>query len=100
MDFSIPLIQKKFSKTKTVYLNECIDCFFQTELLNDLYLCNKCNFKTYAKKQIMIGELPNILLIHLKRFKNDPKKHKINHKIEFLEQILDLSRYFILITII
>ena len=54
-------------------LEECLETFSKEELLNghNKYTCNVCKKDTTAKKRYFIWEPPSILIIHLKRFKNE-----------------------------
>lgn len=56
-----------------VTLEECLETFSKEELLNghNKYNCDVCKKGTTAKKQYFIWEPPSVLIIHLKRFKNE-----------------------------
>jgi ubiquitin carboxyl-terminal hydrolase 8 len=56
--------------------------------------CPKCKVKRRAKKQLTISRLPEILLIHLKRFYfSGPFRNKIETYVEFPVVGMDMSRY-------
>ena len=71
-------------------LLELFESFASEEKIENESICNKCgNIKyTYQKKDI--HKFPQILIIHIKRFKNETEKNE--EKIEFPENI-DLSKY-------
>jgi len=67
-------------------LNECIQEFSKEEILagDNQYFCEYCNTKTDAIKNIYIWELPDILIIQLKRFKNEGiRTSKTSSKVVF-----------------
>lgn len=77
----------------TVY--DCIDKFIQRETLDgdNMYSCNICNKKCVADKKLSLWNVPNIVIIQLKRFINI--KHpsgnivisKINIPIKYYETL-------------
>jgi len=77
-------------------LEESLDSFVKEELLtgDNQYYCHECKEKVNATKKMHIWSPPNILIIHLKRFKND--KHfttKTSSKVVFPIENLDLKKY-------
>lgn len=56
---------------KNVSLSYCLKKFSTKELLNqnEKFLCESCNTKQVATRQMMIKNRPKLLIIHLKRFK-------------------------------
>ena len=56
---------------KSASLNYCMKKFCTKELLNlgDKFFCDTCQTKQVATRQMMIHNRPQLLLIHLKRFK-------------------------------
>jgi len=77
-------------------LEYCINEFTKEELLtgDNKYKCDKCNKLVDAKKKIYIWDLPEILIIHLKRFKNNGMMiTKTNSKIDFPLENLQLNNY-------
>lgn len=78
-------------------LNECLKEFFKEELLtgNNQYFCEECKTKVDAKKKMFFWELPEILIIQLKRFKNEGRiLSKTNSVVKFPLNDLDLKDYF------
>lgn len=85
-------IPKKINPT----LNECFDLYTQPELLQreNQYFYDKTKTKIDAKREMTFFQLPDILIIHLKRFDNVMRKD--NTFVHFSpSQIVDLSRYVI-----
>ena len=74
--------------------------FLKKEILSDEFHCQKCK-KTDNVRQFSIWRLPNILVIHLKRFcfsgygkfYGGGGGTKLNNKIRFPTKNLDLSDY-------
>lgn len=64
-----------------VLLTECIELFTKTEKLSasDPWYCSKCKKHQQATKKFDLWKLPEILVIHLKRFQYSKYSH---HKIE------------------
>lgn len=58
------------SSKSSIPLSECITNFTKTETLgaNDLWYCPTCKEHKQATKKFDIWDLPNVLIIHLKRF--------------------------------
>jgi ubiquitin carboxyl-terminal hydrolase 8 len=56
-------------------LQECLKHFSEEEELDDKYKCSTCKKMVDAKKKMYIWEPPDVLIIHLKRFKNEITKH-------------------------
>jgi len=52
-------------------ITQCLKQFSATEMLHgrDKFWCDNCNNKQEAQKRIKIKRLPNVLVLHLKRFK-------------------------------
>ena len=59
-------------ENKQTELKDCIKNYFSEELLEgeNKYHCDNCNKKVNALRKNRIFETPNILIIHLKRYKN------------------------------
>lgn len=78
-------------------LTECLDFFIQGDLLegDNKFLCESCNTHVTALKRCCLGDLPNILIIHLKRFDFNLEfmyRSKVNQFCEFPE-FLNLENY-------
>jgi len=87
-------IQTKITGNTT--LIESMNEFTKEEILNgdNQYFCETCNKKVNAKKQIYIWEPPNILIIHLKRFKNERwRTTKTSSTVGFPINDFDINNY-------
>lgn len=78
-------------------LNDCLDGFTSTEKLTDKYKCDKCMVYTEGTKTMSFWNLPEILIIHYKRFKseqthNSVQSRKISAMIEY-PLTLDMTNY-------
>lgn len=74
-------------------IDECIDKYCDVEILNNenkYALSNDSKEKIDAKKHIYFYELPQILIISLKRFRNNIRKNK---DVVILNQELNLDKY-------
>ncbi|MFH4973487.1 hypothetical protein AB6A40_000196 [Gnathostoma spinigerum] len=77
-------------------LVSCLKDFTQEELLDDEVFCKKCNQKTPTTKALSIWRLPDVLIIHFKRFvhveteKRWVKSYKV---VDFPLRNLDLSEW-------
>lgn len=82
-------IPKKINPT----LKECFDIYCDTEILNkeNQYFNDKSKKKIDAKKDITFFKLPDILILHLKRFDNDNRKN--NTFVHYPLDYFDLSCY-------
>ena len=66
------------------------ESFAAEEKIENSCTCNKCGDINYTYQKKDIHKFPQILIIHIKRFKNEVEKNE--EKIEFPEEI-DLSKY-------
>lgn len=98
-DFSIWSKREKdqtcaFNKNEAINLDQCFECFTQTETLKDdnLWYCSSCKEHRAARKTMTIWTCPNILVIHLKRFSYTRwSRNKITALINFPLEGLDIS---------
>ena len=105
----IPERNSRGERGGAVYIEECIEKFVEIEYLDgqdgwySLFLsavelmirnCPKCKCKRRAQKQLTISRLPEILIIHFKRFYyQGPFRNKIDTYVEFPINCMDMSRY-------
>lgn len=78
----------------SVSLENCMCAFFAADYLrgDDMYSCEKCEKLRNGVKQCRLKCLPEILCIHLKRFRHDTLYNtKINTRITFPLRDLDLQ---------
>ncbi|PRP87509.1 ubiquitin domain-containing protein [Planoprotostelium fungivorum] len=78
-------------------INQSLKSFIKGEMLVDdnKYFCDKCNRAVETLKRCVIKDLPNMLLLHLKRFEFDYEKMKhikLNDRCEF-PMVLDMEPY-------
>ena len=82
------------TNSKTITLDDCLKRFTETETLSqeNTWYCSVCQDHKQADKKIQIWELPDILCIHLKRFKNHSMtSDKIDELVEFPISEFDLT---------
>lgn len=77
---------------KNSSLSYCMQRFSVKELLNkgDKFQCEHCNSKQVATKEITVCKYPKLLLLHLKRFKIDPRTfqhQKLGFRIPYPEEL-------------
>src|SRR5690606_20259152 len=97
MGMGMGMMGNKKEKEK-IELEECIEKFSTKEVLSEenLWYCNKCKEHLQASKQMQIYTLPNILVIHLKRFQyNKYWRDKIDQFINFPIEGLDLTKFVV-----
>ncbi|CAD5229310.1 unnamed protein product [Bursaphelenchus okinawaensis] len=82
--------------TECISLDDCLRGFFAADYLRgeDMYKCEKCNKLRNGVKFCKINAFPEVLCIHLKRFRHDSMYNsKVNTKIMFPMVDLDLNAY-------
>jgi ubiquitin C-terminal hydrolase len=71
--------------------------FVQEEILDEgnMYKCEKCNILRKCKKKLSIFRFPEILVVHMKRFRynNINAREKINTDVNFPLHGLDLTPF-------
>jgi ubiquitin C-terminal hydrolase len=79
-----------------VQLLDCVKAFAKPEVLGaeDMWYCGKCKDFKQASKEMSIYSLPDLLIIHLKRFSyTKMNRDKINTLVNFPLEGLDMSQY-------
>ncbi|XP_052752226.1 ubiquitin carboxyl-terminal hydrolase 3-like isoform X2 [Galleria mellonella] len=79
-----------------VALADCLASFVQVEELADTerYFCSSCKCKQKSTKQFWIRRLPNVLCLHLKRFRwHNYFRTKVDTRISFPLRALDVSAF-------
>ena len=71
-------------------LLDLFESFAAEEKIENICTCDKCGDINYTYQKKDIHKFPKILIIHIKRFKNEIEKNE--EKIEFPEEV-DLSKY-------
>uniref|UniRef100_G3Q9D5 Ubiquitin carboxyl-terminal hydrolase n=1 Tax=Gasterosteus aculeatus TaxID=69293 RepID=G3Q9D5_GASAC len=77
------------------HLTEMLAKFTETEALEgNIYACEQCNCETEAQKRLVVHKLPQVLRLHLKRFRWSGRNHreKIGVHVRF-DQLLDIEPY-------
>ncbi|OMJ17634.1 Ubiquitin carboxyl-terminal hydrolase 4 [Smittium culicis] len=85
-------------KSKPVTLYDCFNEFVTEEQLGeqDSWYCSECKEFRQATKKLDLWRLPEILVIHLKRFDHSRQwSNKINTLVDFPLEGLDLSEFFL-----
>merc|ERR1719193_304849 len=83
-------------ESATVQLASCLDAFTEEEVLTEdnAWYCSKCSKFQTATKKIDLWRLPDLLVIHLKRFSFDRVfRQKINSLVNFPLKSLDLKAW-------
>ncbi|KAK7205197.1 hypothetical protein BZA70DRAFT_267727 [Myxozyma melibiosi] len=80
-------------RTQDITLDDCLDLFSKPEVLgeDDLWYCPRCKKHQQAIKTFEIWKVPEIFTVHLKRFSSTSRRDKIDVKIDFPVEGLDLS---------
>ena len=77
-------------------LQDCLESFTQEETLdgNESYYCAKCKKHCQATKTLKLCRLPQVLVIHLKRFSGASfRREKLSTLVDFPLRGLDLEDY-------
>ncbi|XP_043213179.1 ubiquitin carboxyl-terminal hydrolase 3-like, partial [Amphibalanus amphitrite] len=79
-------------------LADCLDLFLDVEELADteLYYCNNCKQRQKSTKKFWIRRLPNVLCVHVKRFRwCNNYRTKLDVPLAFPVRALDMSSYLL-----
>lgn len=82
----------------SVSLSACVEAFLQPEQLSeaDSWYCPKCKDHVQADKKLDLWQLPDVLVVHLKRFSYTRYlRDKLETHVDFPLQDLDLSKYML-----
>ncbi|KAK6937919.1 Peptidase C19, ubiquitin carboxyl-terminal hydrolase [Dillenia turbinata] len=85
----------KKARTEPLSLYTCLEAFLREEPLvpEDMY-CPQCKERRQASKKLDLWRLPEVLVIHLKRFSySRSMKHKLETFVNFPIHDLDLTNY-------
>ncbi|WCJ28722.1 Ubiquitin carboxyl-terminal hydrolase 5 [Euphorbia peplus] len=86
----------KKARTEPLSLYTCLEAFLREEPLvpEDMWHCPQCNERRQASKKLDLWRLPEVLVIHLKRFSySRSMKHKLETFVNFPIHDLDLTSY-------
>ena len=66
-------------------LQQCLATFTRPERLdaNNMWYCSRCKDHVQALKTMGLWKLPNILILHLKRFKHSLRREKLDVLVDF-----------------
>ncbi|KAI0955073.1 hypothetical protein AcW1_006764 [Taiwanofungus camphoratus] len=81
-------------KERGIALQDCLDEFTREERLgeDDLWYCPRCKKHQQATKRFDLWKVPDVLVVHLKRFSNSRTlRDKIDTFVDFPVEGLDLS---------
>jgi ubiquitin carboxyl-terminal hydrolase 4/11 len=82
--------------SKEISIDDCIEMFTSTETLgpDDPWYCGKCKNFVQAEKKLELWKLPDVLIVHLKRFSfNKYSRDKLDTLVNFPVEDLDLNKY-------
>jgi len=80
------------------HLNDCLSSFIEVEELeeSELYMCGNCKQKQRSTKRFWIRRLPNVLCLHLKRFRwSTYFRVKVDTYVDFPLRGLDMNGYLL-----
>ncbi|KAK4758907.1 hypothetical protein SAY87_020208 [Trapa incisa] len=86
----------KKARTEPLSLYACLEAFLREEPLvpEDMWYCPQCKERRQASKKLDLWRLPNVLVIHLKRFSYyRSMKHKLETFVNFPLHDFDLTNY-------
>ncbi|EGR30389.1 ubiquitin carboxyl-terminal hydrolase family protein, putative [Ichthyophthirius multifiliis] len=93
------LIEQQLQQKENISIYECFNQFQQSEKLeeNNEWYCSDCKAHKRATKQMTIYRVPNILIIHLKRFKMTGGiwNQKLTKLVTFPVEGLDITDYVV-----
>ncbi|KAK4839305.1 hypothetical protein QYF36_020867 [Acer negundo] len=89
-----PVTKKARSEPLSLYT--CLEAFLREEPLvpEDMWYCPQCKERRQASKKLDLWRLPEVLVIHLKRFSySRSMKHKLETFVNFPVHDFDLTNY-------
>lgn len=95
MYVSLPFPEEKTTDPAADFsLQDLLAEYTKSESLDDPVSCSRCNSRQPATKKIDIWKSPNILILHLKRFRYGAQgAEKIMNKVSFGVDDLDISQF-------
>ena len=95
---SVAAAEAESSGPRDVTLDQCLDAFTTAEQLDaaDSWYCSKCKDHVRANKKLDLWTLPEVLVVHLKRFSCSRLwRDKLDCGVDFPLEGLDLSQYLL-----
>ncbi|KAL3649237.1 ubiquitin-specific protease [Castilleja foliolosa] len=86
----------KKARNEPLSLYTCLEAFLREEPLvpEDMWYCPRCKERRQASKKLDLWRLPEVLVIHLKRFSySRSMKHKLDTFVNFPIHDFDLTNY-------
>lgn len=83
-------------RPREVTLHDCVEAFCQREQLDasDSWYCSKCKDHVQAEKKLDLWRLPEVLVVHLKRFSYSRySRDKLDTEVAFPLEELDLRAF-------
>ena len=86
--------KRSIRKKRGISLEECLDDFGKPETLseNNAWSCPRCEKKRRAEKRLELWKVPDILVVHLKRFSNRNWREKVDVFVDYPVEGLDMTR--------
>jgi ubiquitin carboxyl-terminal hydrolase 8 len=83
MYLSLPIVNADSGSNKKTTLSDCLQAYLQEETLtgDNQWYCSKCQTHVDATKKTDLWIVPPILIIHLKRFKQQHQPHGLLGKV-------------------
>ena len=89
--------KSKEGQSKKVTLDQCFDTFTKPERLDEhnMWYCSSCKDHVQALKTMELWKLPNVLIVHLKRFefKHALRRDKLDTLVDFPLSGLDMNAH-------
>lgn len=103
LDIPVKLQQKltaeqKKKQSKVCHLTDCLQRFVEVENLDESewYICRNCKKRQPSTKKFWILRLPNVLCLHLKRFRySQHARTKVDTFVRFPIKDLNMSSYLL-----
>lgn len=99
---SLPVVPYKEGSNNVIRVEDCVEKFLEGEQLDEMnaWYCPGCKKHVCALKMIALWSVPDILILHLKRFQfencsvsNNILRSKIDDTVKFPIDNLDLTKY-------
>jgi len=91
---SVKQVQMSPQEGSSVTLQECFSLYTSEERLgkDDAFFCPQCNKKREVVKKLGVWSIPDVLVVHLKRFRHSTRSsNKIDTMVEFPLENFDMS---------